>query len=100
VKLEAVYEGYRLTMKEIPGSEETLPCGLLIVAAGFVGPEADLAQAFGVSTTARTNFAEEGYATSAQKVFACGDCRTGQSLVVKAMVDGRECAKAVDAFLK
>jgi glutamate synthase (NADPH/NADH) small chain len=100
VKLEAVYEGYRLTMKELPGTEETLPCQLLIIAAGFVGPEADLAQAFGVETTARTNFAETGYQTAAAKVFACGDCRTGQSLVVKAMVDGRECAKAVDAFLK
>ena len=58
VKLEAVYEGYRLTMKEIPGSEETLPCQLLIIAAGFIGPEGDLAREFGIGTTPRTNYAE------------------------------------------
>ena len=100
VKLEAVYDGYRLSMQEIPGSEETLPCQLLIIAAGFVGPESDVAKAFGLKTDGRTNFASTGYASSAEKVFVCGDCRTGQSLVVKAMVDGRECAKAVDAFLR
>jgi glutamate synthase (NADPH/NADH) small chain len=100
VKLEAVYDGARLSMQEIPGSEETLPCQLLILAAGFIGPEADLAAAFGVETNARTNVSTQDYATNVAKVFACGDCRTGQSLVVKAMVDGRECAKQVDAFLK
>ena len=93
-------ENRRLTLTEIPGSEEVLPCGLLVIAAGFIGPEAATAQAFGVDTTPRSNIAAENYATSVAKVFACGDCRTGQSLVVKAMVDGRECAKAVDAFLK
>lgn len=92
-------EGGRLTLAEVPGSEKSLPCEMLIVAAGFIGPKAELAQAFGVETTARTNIAAEGYATSVAKVFACGDCRTGQSLVVKAMVDGRDCADAVDAFL-
>ena len=100
VKLEAVYEGQRLTMVERPGTEETIPCQLLLVAAGFVGPEANVAAAFGVDTTPRTNLAAQNYATSAAKVFACGDCRTGQSLVVKAMVDGRECAAQVDRFLK
>ncbi len=93
-------ENRRLTLTEIPGSEEVLPCGLLVIAAGFIGPEAATAQAFGVETTARSNIAAQDYATNVEKVFACGDCRTGQSLVVKAMVDGRECAKAVDAFLK
>ena len=73
---------------------------MLIVAAGFIGPRAELAQAFGVDTTDRTNIATQGYATSVAKVFACGDCRTGQSLVVKAMVDGRDCADAVDAALR
>ena len=99
VHLEAGYdENRRLTMKEIPGSEETLPCGILIVAAGFIGPKAETAKAFGVETDRRSNIG--GYATNVPKVFACGDCHTGQSLVVKAMVDGRECAKAVDEFLR
>ena len=99
VRLEAGYdENRRLVMTEIPGSEMELPCGLLIVAAGFIGPKAETAKAFGVDTDGRSNI--KGYATNVPKIFACGDCHTGQSLVVKAMVDGRECAKAVDAFLR
>ncbi len=98
IHLEKTYdENRRLVMKEIPGSEEILPCGLLIIAAGFTGPRAEN---LGVATNARTNIDAPGYAASIEKVFACGDCRTGQSLVVKAMVDGRECARAVVEFLK
>ena len=93
-------ENRRLTLTEIPGSEEVIPCGLLVIAAGFMGPEVGIAERFGVETTPRSNIADKGYQTSVEKIFACGDCRTGQSLVVKAMVDGRECAKAVDAYLK
>ena len=102
VRLEAGYDdNRRLTMTEIPGSEQTIPCGLIIVAAGFIGPKAETAKAFGVETTPRSNIAAGAdYKTNVPKVFACGDCHTGQSLVVKAMVDGRECAKAVDAFLR
>lgn len=97
VHLEQTWdENRRLVMKEIPGSEEVLPCGLLVIAAGFTGPKAE---ALGVALTPRTNIAAEGYKTDMDKVFACGDCRTGQSLVVKAMVDGRDCAKAVSDFL-
>ena len=93
-------ENRRLTLTEIPGSEEVIPCGLLVIAAGFMGPEVGIAERFGVETIPRSNIADKGYQTSVEKIFACGDCRTGQSLVVKAMVDGRECAKAVDAYLK
>ena len=93
-------ENRRLTLTEIPGSEEVIPCGLLVIAAGFMGPEAGIAERFGVETTPRSNIADKGYQTSVEKIFACGDCRTGQSLVVKAMVDGRACAKAVDAYLE
>ncbi len=100
VDLAAEYDqGRRLTLRELPGTEKVIPCEMLIVAAGFIGPRAELAQAFGVDTTDRTNIATQGYATNVAKVFACGDCRTGQSLVVKAMVDGRDCADAVDAAL-
>lgn len=100
VALEPVYdEERRLVMRELPGTEQTMPCQLLIVAAGFLGPCVDLIRAFGVDTTLRSSIATSDYATSVEKVFACGDCRTGQSLVVKAMVDGRECAKAVDRYL-
>ena len=101
VDLAASYdEGRRLTLTEIPGSEKKLPCEMLIVAAGFVGPKAELAKAFGVETNARTNIAANGFTTNVPGVYACGDCRTGQSLVVKAMVDGRNCADAVAETLK
>ena len=101
VSLEPVYdEHFRLTMQEVPGTEQTLPCQLLVIAAGFLGPQSYVAEAFGVNTTPRSNIDTDGYATNAAKVFACGDCRTGQSLVVKAMADGRDCADAVDAWLK
>lgn len=101
VELEPVYDAqFRLTMRERPGTERTIPCQMLIVAAGFLGPCPDVAEAFGVTTDARSNLAAQGYATNVAKVFACGDCRTGQSLVVKAMADGRDCAKAVGEFLK
>ena len=92
-------ENRRLVMREIPGSEEVLECQLLVVAAGFIGPEPSVAELFQVETTGRSNIADHNYQTSQPGIFACGDCRTGQSLVVKAMVDGRACARAVDEFI-
>ena len=88
-------------MSEVPGSEKELPCQVLVIAAGFLGPEKYLTDAFGVETTERSNIkTEEGrYQTSADKVFTCGDCHTGQSLVVKAIRQGRECAEEVDRSL-
>ena len=100
VRLSAQRKGPRFQLEEIPGSEETLPCQLLVIAAGFAGPCPKLAQHFGLETDPRTNFATQSYATGVEKVFACGDCRTGQSLVVKAMADGRDCAQAVDQYLR
>lgn len=103
VRLEATYdENRRLKMVEIPGNEETLPCQLLIVAAGFLGPQSCVVEKFGVATTARSNIdAVAGeFSTNVPKVFACGDCRSGQSLVVKAMVEGSKCATSVDEYLK
>jgi glutamate synthase (NADPH/NADH) small chain len=99
VDLKPVYDNhFRLSMEEISGTQRTLPCDLLIVAAGFIGPEASVAQAFGVSIDGCTNYMTQQYQATG-KVFACGDCRTGQSLVVKAMVDGRDCADHMNAFL-
>ena len=89
----------RMEMVEVSGTERVIPCEMLIVAAGFLGPEASLAQAFGIETDERSNFKCNRNATAQEKVFACGDCRTGQFLVVKAMVDGRQCAQAVHEFL-
>ena len=89
------------TVSLADGSEQVLEAELVLIAAGFLGTERKLARAFGVEQDARSNVeAEEGcYRTSREKVFAAGDARRGQSLVVWAIHEGREAAKAVDQYL-
>jgi glutamate synthase (NADPH/NADH) small chain len=91
-------------MSEIAGSEFRVPADLVLLAMGFVSPVPSILEAFGVQKDARGNAqaTTEGarsYATSAPKVFAAGDMRRGQSLVVWAIREGRQCARAVDEFL-
>ena len=91
-------------MQEMPGSEFTIPADLVLLAMGFVSPMQKVLDAFGVHKDARGNAqatTEEqgGYVTSKPKVFAAGDMRRGQSLVVWAIREGRQCARAVDEFL-
>ena len=91
-------------MGEVPGSEFTVPADLVLLAMGFVSPVQSVLEAFGVEKDARGNAkaTTDGhgcYATSAPKVFAAGDMRRGQSLVVWAIREGRQCARAVDEFL-
>lgn len=91
----------RMMMKEVPGTEKELPCQLLLIAAGFVGCEQYVVDAFGLEKDGRGNLVtgQGGYQTSEEKVFAAGDCRRGQSLVVWAISEGRACAKEVDDYL-
>jgi len=89
---------------ELPGSEFELPADLVLLAMGFVSPVQSLLEEFGVQRDARGNAQADtegarAYATSVQKVFAAGDMRRGQSLVVWAIREGRQCARAVDEFL-
>ena len=88
-------------MVEIPGSEVTLNADLVLIAAGFLGSEAYVTDAFGVACTPRTNVATETdhYKTNVEKVFTAGDMHRGQSLVVWAIREGREAAKEVDQYL-
>jgi glutamate synthase (NADPH) small chain len=91
-------------MGEVPGSEFTLPADLVLLAMGFVSPVQSVLEAFGVDKDARGNAkaptdGKGSYATSVAKVFAAGDMRRGQSLVVWAIREGRQCARAVDEFL-
>jgi NAD(P)H-dependent glutamate synthase small subunit len=88
-------------MVELDGTVETLEADLVLLAMGFLGPEAYLAQALGVELDPRSNYrATHGrFATSVPGVFAAGDCRRGQSLVVWAINEGRGAARAVDEFL-
>jgi glutamate synthase (NADPH) small chain len=91
-------------MSEIAGSEKIVAADLVLLAMGFVNPAGGLLDAFGVARDARGNAkastdGEGCYATSAPKVFAAGDTRRGQSLVVWAIREGRQCAREVDNFL-
>jgi glutamate synthase (NADPH) small chain len=91
-------------MSEIPGSEFTMPADLVLLAMGFVSPVSSVLDSFGVEKDARGNAraSTDGqgcYVTSVPKVFAAGDMRRGQSLVVWAIREGRQCARAVDEFL-
>lgn len=89
---------------EVAGSEQTWPADLVLLAMGFVSPVASILEAFGVEKDARGNAkaSTEGatsYKTSVDKVFAAGDMRRGQSLVVWAIREGRQAARTIDAFL-
>jgi glutamate synthase (NADPH/NADH) small chain len=101
VRLEWQQDNGRPVMKEIPGSEFELPCDLVLLALGFLGPEADtVVDQLGCELTERGNLkAGRDYQTTAPGVFACGDARRGQSLVVWAIWEGREAARGVDAWL-
>ena len=89
---------------EVPGSGFEMPADLVLLAMGFVSPLQSLLEEFGVQKDARGNARADtegarAYVTSVQKVFAAGDMRRGQSLVVWAIREGRQCARAVDEFL-
>ncbi len=91
-------------MTEVPGSEEILPADLVLLAMGFVSPVASVVESFGVEKDARGNARAStdeagGYKTNVDKVFVAGDMRRGQSLVVWAIREGRQAARAVDEHL-
>jgi glutamate synthase (NADPH/NADH) small chain len=82
----------------VEGTEESRPADLVLLALGFLGPEPAVLEAFGVERDARGNAAGR-FATSANGVFAAGDARRGQSLVVWAIREGRDCAAEVRRWL-
>ena len=87
--------------KNIPGTEKVLPAQLVLLAMGFLGPEQPLLESLGIERDARSNAKAEfeKYTTNIPKVFAAGDCRRGQSLVVWAFNEGRGAARECDRFL-
>ncbi len=103
VKLEFVTDkaSGRKVPKEIVGSEEILPCELCLIAAGFLGCQSYVAEAFGVELDQRTNIktAQNCHKTSVEKLFTAGDMHIGQSLVVRAIREGRDAAAEVDEYL-
>lgn len=94
-------EDGRLAMQEIPNTEFELDCELCLLAMGFLSPEQDgPIQQLGLSTDERKNVAtDSNYATNIPGVFAAGDMRRGQSLIVWAIAEGREAARGIDAYL-
>jgi len=103
VKLEFVTDekSGRKVPKEIDGSEEILPCELCLIAAGFLGCQSYVAEAFGAELDRRTNIKTEtgSHATNIPKVFTAGDMHIGQSLVVRAIREGRDAAAETDRYL-
>ena len=103
VKLKSVKDEKtgRFNMVPVEGSEEVIPADVVLIAAGFLGSEKYVTDAFRVALTPRTNVETkpEQYATSVDRVFTAGDMHRGQSLVVWAIHEGREAAKAVDESL-
>ncbi len=89
----------RMDMMPVPGSEKEIPADLVLIAAGFTGAQDEILEAFQVEKTARGTVADQDYQTSVPRVFTAGDMRRGQSLVVWAIHEGREAARAVDASL-
>lgn len=88
-------------MEEVPGSERYFPAQLVFLALGFLGPQAEVIKALGVKQDARSNVetAHKKYATNVKGVFAAGDCRRGQSLIVWGINEGRGAAAEVDSWL-
>ena len=88
-------------MVPVEGSEYEVDAELVLIAAGFLGSESYVTEAFGVNTDARTNVAtgRNTQLTNAENVYAAGDMHSGQSLVVRAIREGVDCAKEVDADL-
>ena len=101
VRVEWVKDNGRMLPKNVPGSEEVFPAQLVLLALGFSGPENQLLDQLGVEKDGRTNAktAAGKYATSVEGVFAAGDMRRGQSLVVWAINEGRAAAAECDSFL-
>jgi glutamate synthase (NADPH/NADH) small chain len=93
--------GQRPQLKEVPGTEKEWKCELVLLALGFTGSETTLAEQFGIQMDQRTNIkaSEEDYKTNVPGVFAAGDQRRGQSLIVWAISEGREAAYHVDTYL-
>ena len=91
-------------MIEVPGTEKIMKADLVFLAMGFVSPIGSILESFGVDKDARGNAkattdGDRSYATNVKKVFAAGDMRRGQSLVVWAIREGRQAARAIDEFL-
>ena len=102
VEVDWTRPGDKAPFTEVEGSEQDWPCDLVFLSMGFTGPERALLDQLGLDCDPRSNIlaAAPGYQSSRAPIFAAGDCRRGQSLVVWAIHEGREVAQAVDDYLR
>lgn len=89
----------KFQFNEIEGSERVVPCERAYLAIGFLGPEQSILEQLGVETNERSNISDNMYQTNKENIFAAGDCRRGQSLVVWAISEGRKAAYSVNKYL-
>lgn len=89
----------RWQMKPEPNTEKIYKADLVLLAMGFLGPEREAIDELGLNLDPRSNIDTTNYYTSVNNIFAAGDCRRGQSLVVWAISEGRQAARSVDSFL-
>ncbi len=94
-----IIPGKRPELIEKPNSEKIWPCNLALLALGFTGPETNLSEQLGLELDARSNYKANNYQTNVPHIFTAGDMHRGQSLIVWAISEGREAARAVDIFL-
>lgn len=99
MSLEAKEVDGRMSMVPVANSEKTIDVDIVLIAAGFIGCEDHVAKAFGIKTTNRGNVQDDNYKTNIKNLFVAGDMRRGQSLVVWAIREGRDVARAVDEDL-
>ena len=101
LKFEKDEKTGRMNMKQVEGSEYEVEAELVLIAAGFLGSENYVTEAFGVEVDGRTNVIGQNntHKTNVENVFTAGDMHSGQSLVVRAIRDGRDCAREVDESL-
>ncbi|ORX42434.1 glutamate synthase [Hesseltinella vesiculosa] len=102
VRVEWTKTDGKWSMKEVEGSEQLFKADLVLLSMGFLGPENDVVKQLELTQDARTNILttkKTNYATHVPGVFAAGDCRRGQSLIVHGINEGRQCALEVDVFL-
>src|SRR5690606_2872910 len=100
VDIEWKEEKGRMQFLEIPGTERVLPCDLAFLAIGYTGPKQGLLESFGVGLLENSLPKSREYQSAREGVFLAGDMRRGQSLVVWAIAEGRECAIQVDLYLQ
>lgn len=99
IDLQPKHENGKLNMVPVKGSEKTINVDIVLIAAGFIGCEDHVAKAFGLKVNARGQVEANNHQTSQKQIYVAGDMRRGQSLVVWAIREGREAAKAVDEDL-